>query len=82
MSAVIVVEFVWPKSLVHNHIFAGFGVNSILYQRGIYPAESFKVQTHYDVPLFVSEDQEIKAFLDNLLSQGEGGYLFISIQFI
>lgn len=44
----------------------------MLFQRGLYPPESFKAEPQYGMTLFISEDPQIKTFLNNLLSQSEG----------
>ena len=49
--------------------FFNYGVNSILYQRGIYPPESFTRKQEYGLTLLVSTDPEVNKFLDNVLSQ-------------
>ncbi|KAM3956413.1 mitotic arrest deficient 2 [Aphomia sociella] len=48
-----------------------FAVNSVLFQRGLYPAETFKAEQHYGITLLLSEDPQIKSFLTNLLTQSE-----------
>ena len=51
--------------------FFNYGVNSILYQRGIYPSESFTRKQEYGLTLLVSTDERVKQFLKNVLSQIE-----------
>ncbi|XP_022903977.1 mitotic spindle assembly checkpoint protein MAD2A [Onthophagus taurus] len=46
-----------------------FGINSILFQRGIYPPESFKTAENYGLTILMSQDKEIKEFLSVTLSQ-------------
>ncbi|KAK6621291.1 hypothetical protein RUM43_011597 [Polyplax serrata] len=46
-----------------------FGINNILYQRGIYPQETFEQTKQYGVTILVSTDPKIKAFLNNILNQ-------------
>lgn len=48
-----------------------FAMNSVLFQRGLYPAETFKAEQHYGITLLLSEDAQIKNFLTNLLTQSE-----------
>ena len=43
-----------------------YGVNSILYQRGIYPAESFTRAQKYGLTLLVTADEKLKAYLDEV----------------
>ncbi|XP_015772697.1 PREDICTED: mitotic spindle assembly checkpoint protein MAD2A-like [Acropora digitifera] len=49
--------------------FFGFGINNILYQRGIYPAESFKREQHYDLTLFICDNKELQEYLSSVLKQ-------------
>lgn len=46
-----------------------YGVNSILYQRGIYPPETFQPTEHFGLFILMSTDEKIKAFLDAVLGQ-------------
>ncbi|XP_006639272.1 mitotic spindle assembly checkpoint protein MAD2A isoform X1 [Lepisosteus oculatus] len=49
--------------------FFSFGINNILYQRGIYPPETFTRVTHYDMPLYVTTDPKLKNYLTNVVGQ-------------
>lgn len=49
--------------------FFEFSINSILYQRGIYPAEQFKTVKRYDTSLLLSTDDGLKKYLSNVLQQ-------------
>lgn len=49
-----------------------YGINSILYQRGIYPSEMFKKEKRYNMYLFISENKELNAFLAPLMAQIQG----------
>ncbi|XP_051992683.1 mitotic spindle assembly checkpoint protein MAD2A [Xyrauchen texanus] len=49
--------------------FFSFGINSILYQRGIYPAETFTRVTQYDMSLQLTTDTKLKNYLTNVISQ-------------
>merc|ERR1712004_175860 len=49
--------------------FFNYGINSILYQRGIYPPESFTRKQEYGLTILVSSDAKVNHFLDNVLSQ-------------
>ncbi|KAG5187224.1 DNA-binding protein [Tribonema minus] len=49
-----------------------FSINSILYQRGIYPAESFSKQQKYGLTMMTTEDMGLKAYLDNVIKQMHG----------
>ncbi|EZA61000.1 hypothetical protein DMN91_005045 [Ooceraea biroi] len=46
-----------------------YGVNSILYQRGIYPPETFTPSEHFGLFVFMSTDEKITSFLDTVLGQ-------------
>ncbi|XP_017070903.1 mitotic spindle assembly checkpoint protein MAD2A [Drosophila eugracilis] len=48
-----------------------YGINSILFQRGIYPAENFDSTQKYGLTILMSKDPKIQAFLENVLSQTE-----------
>ncbi|KAI9204272.1 DNA-binding protein [Polychytrium aggregatum] len=58
-SAQIVVEFF------------EYGIHTILYQRGIYPAEDFKSIKKYGQTLLVNNDDNVKAYLKQILIQLE-----------
>lgn len=49
--------------------FFGFAVNSILFQRGIYPPETFTKVTKYGLPVLVTSDEGLKSYLSHILSQ-------------
>ncbi|KAK3546118.1 hypothetical protein QTP70_023535 [Hemibagrus guttatus] len=49
--------------------FFSFGINSILYQRGIYPAETFTRVTKYDMSLQLTTDPKLKNYLTNVVTQ-------------
>lgn len=44
-------------------------MNSILYQRGIYPPETFEPAEHFGLFVLMSTDGRIKEFLDTVLEQ-------------
>ncbi|CAN2388874.1 HORMA domain [Pristimantis euphronides] len=46
-----------------------FGINSILYQRGIYPAETFSRAQKYGLTLLVSTDNDLKNYLNTVVEQ-------------
>ncbi|XP_076068742.1 mitotic arrest deficient 2 [Oratosquilla oratoria] len=46
-----------------------YGINSILYQRGIFPPDYFTYKQEYGLTLFVTTDKEVKTYLNNVLSQ-------------
>lgn len=49
--------------------FFNFGINSILYQRGIYPPENFKRVQQYGLTLLVSTDDAVNKFMKDVLDQ-------------
>lgn len=49
-----------------------YGINSILFQRGIYPAENFKNHQQYGLTILMSTDEKIQKFLENVLKQTQG----------
>ena len=49
--------------------FFGYAVNSILYQRGLYPPSTFEVKKKYGLGMLVSSDEEIKKYLVAVLDQ-------------
>ncbi|KAF0686368.1 Aste57867_21812 [Aphanomyces stellatus] len=52
--------------------FFGFSINNILYQRGIYPPESFTRVSKYGLAMVVTADEKLRAFLKNVLDQLAG----------
>ncbi|KAF2353946.1 HORMA domain [Trinorchestia longiramus] len=56
-----------------------YGINSILYQRGIYAPDSFTHKQQYGLTLFVTEDKGVNNYLKNVLTQIkdwlEGGHI-------
>jgi mitotic spindle assembly checkpoint protein MAD2 len=49
--------------------FFGYSVNSILYQRGIYPVEMFKRVPKYGATIYVSSDPDLTAYIGKILEQ-------------
>ena len=47
------------------------GVNSILFQRGVYPFESFSQETAYELPVYVTKNPELTEFILQFTSQLE-----------
>ena len=52
--------------------FFGFAVNSILYQRGVYPPESFATVAKYGLSAQVTSDEGLKTYLAAVLRQLAG----------
>lgn len=53
-------------------IISDYGVNSILFQRGIYPAETFAAEQKYGLTILKSADDKVKDFLKNVLEKSQG----------
>ncbi|KAJ4814385.1 Mitotic spindle checkpoint protein MAD2 [Rhynchospora pubera] len=49
--------------------FFGYAANSILYNRGIYPEESFSKVKKYGLTLLLTQDDGVKSFISGLTSQ-------------
>lgn len=52
--------------------FFGFAINSILYQRGVYPHTSFKSIQKYGLPMLVTTDPGLDGYLVEVLKQLHG----------
>eukprot|EP00057_Strongylocentrotus_purpuratus_P035048 XP_797532.3 PREDICTED: mitotic spindle assembly checkpoint protein MAD2A [Strongylocentrotus purpuratus] len=46
-----------------------YGINNLLYQRGIYPAETFTRCDMYKLPLLTTTDEELKTYLTSVMEQ-------------
>jgi len=60
--------------------FFGYSINSILYQRGIYPPETFKRVSRYGLALLVTEDEYLSSYLEQILNQLEQWLLEGTVQ--
>lgn len=60
--------------------FFGYSINSILYQRGIYPPESFKRVSKYGLAILVTDDDYLKSYLEQVLGQLEKWLMDGSVQ--
>lgn len=49
--------------------FFEYSINTILYQRGIYPAEDFKVVKKYGLNMLVSTDDDVKKYIKRIMKQ-------------
>lgn len=49
--------------------FFNYGINSILYQRGLYPSDSFMQKEKYGLPLLVTREPQLKKYLEIVLEQ-------------
>ncbi|GAX76079.1 hypothetical protein CEUSTIGMA_g3522.t1 [Chlamydomonas eustigma] len=49
--------------------FFKFGVNNILYQRGVYPEEAFEAKKQYGLSLWQTTDEKLNQYLTGVLTQ-------------
>ncbi|XP_078170269.1 mitotic spindle checkpoint protein MAD2-like isoform X1 [Carex rostrata] len=49
--------------------FFGYAANSILYNRGVYPEESFSKVKKYGLTMLLTQDESVKSFISSLTSQ-------------
>ncbi|KAG5477044.1 hypothetical protein LSCM1_05383 [Leishmania martiniquensis] len=49
--------------------YLGFAINNILYQRGVYPPEDFQQVKKFGLPLMITTDADLNAYLAELLQQ-------------
>ncbi|WVQ94761.1 hypothetical protein IAU59_001842 [Kwoniella sp. CBS 9459] len=59
--------------------FFEYSVNSILYQRGVYPSDDFRMVKKYGLPMLVTADDNLKEYLTTILSQVQEWLLSSSI---
>jgi mitotic spindle assembly checkpoint protein MAD2 len=61
--------------------FFEYSVNSILYQRGIYPPETFKRVSKYGLAMMVTTDDGLSTYISNIMKQLNGMYTLYCILF-
>lgn len=49
--------------------FLEYSINSILYQRGIYPPEDFQIVRKFDLNVLVTIDSDVKAYIKKIIGQ-------------
>ncbi|KAG5519078.1 hypothetical protein PMAC_002164 [Pneumocystis sp. 'macacae'] len=49
--------------------FFEYSINSILFQRGVYPADDFKIVKKYGLNMLVTADIEVKAYIRKIMEQ-------------
>ncbi|CAN0223074.1 unnamed protein product, partial [Discosporangium mesarthrocarpum] len=49
-----------------------YSINSILYQRGIYPAENFIRESKWGLTVLTTNDETLKKYLNTVVQQMEG----------
>lgn len=52
--------------------FFEYSVNTILYQRGVYPPESFKRVSKYGLAMMVTTDDALIEYISNIMNQLQG----------
>ena len=52
--------------------FFQFGVNNILYQRGVYPPEAFETKKQYGLSLWQTTEESLSRYLTSVLGQAKG----------
>jgi len=60
------------QCFIVSYFFAVYGINSILYQRGIYAPETFTRVQKYGLTILVTTDEELKKYLSNILADVKG----------
>ncbi|KAL8827952.1 MAG: hypothetical protein Q9191_002879 [Dirinaria sp. TL-2023a] len=49
--------------------FFEYSINTILFQRGVYPAEDFTAVKKYGLNMLVTSDDQVKAYINKIMSQ-------------
>ncbi|TLD38276.1 mitotic spindle checkpoint protein (Mad2) [Venturia nashicola] len=49
--------------------FFEYSINTILYQRGVYPLEDFSAVKKYGINMLVTSDDQVKAYIKRIMSQ-------------
>mmetsp|Transcript_20190 Transcript_20190/g.45736 ORF Transcript_20190/g.45736 Transcript_20190/m.45736 type:complete len:209 (+) Transcript_20190:188-814(+) len=60
--------------------FFHYSINSILYQRGIYPPEEFNRESKYGLAMMVSTDEKLRDYMRKVLNDLEGWLLKGEVQ--
>ena len=55
------------------------GVNSILFQRGVYPFETFSRETAYELPVQITKNPELTEFITTFTGQLEKWWVYTLI---
>ena len=59
--------------IFHSTFIADYALNSILYQRGVYPPENFSRAQKYGLTLLVARDDDlVTKYLNTILEQVKG----------
>lgn len=51
-----------------------YSINSLLYQRDIYPAEDFQVVKKYGMNMMLTIDEDVKAYIKKIMAQLHSEY--------
>jgi len=60
--------------------FFGYAINSVLYQRAIYPEDMFEAKKQYNLQIMVTKDKELRAYMNHILEQVQQWLLSGDIQ--
>ena len=60
--------------------FFEYSVNSILYQRGIYPPEMFKRISKYGLAMMITNDENLGLYISNIMKQLDSWLMNGSVQ--
>lgn len=66
--------YVYILSFVINNELEWIMICSILYNRGVYPEESFVKVKKYGLPMLLTQDEGVKSFIANVTSQLSGNF--------
>ena len=62
--------------------FFKYSVHNILYQRCIYPPETFKREPKFGISMMVSSDEPVVAYIDNIIRQLNGNCIYCQIYLV
>ena len=60
--------------------FFGYAINSVLYQRAIYPEDMFEAKKQYNLQIMVTKDKELQSYMNHILEQVQQWLLSGDIQ--
>jgi len=60
--------------------FFGYAINSVLYQRAIYPEDMFEAKKQYNLQIMVTKDKELQSYMNHILGQVQQWLLSGDIQ--
>lgn len=62
--------------------FFEYSVNSILYQRGIYPPETFKRVSKYNLAMMLTTDEALSTYISRIMQQLNGSWEWSPLSYI